>query len=270
MTDGAAIERPVLWSEAGQPTPYAPTARGSSKVDLPSRGTQGTRLGDRFKNLDDAFAEQATLTQSLGASDPQLVVVFEAVDERVDLTRVAVLAGLEILTEVERDYEPDPDFPRKSVNQDLPVTGCLHAVCINDQSKANILGQWRLWQRTGNVGAGYAPLRELFSHLKDVRPWGPRDRVNLLDLSAALSGMLPGDHTVEIELWYRQSSGLRQKAQDEVTTLLVAAGGRVTSSAQVDEIGYHGLKCVVPLDLLQRLASGDFDAVAAVTLLAER
>lgn len=264
MTDGTAIERPVLWGDVGSPTPYSPTTGGGSKVDVPSRGKQGSRLGSKFDDLDDAFAEQATLTQSLGASDPQLVVVFEAVDERVDLTRVAELAGLEILTEVERDYDPDPAFPRKTVNQDLPVNGCLHAVCINEQSKANVLGQWRLWQQVGRVDTGYAPLRDLFSHLKDVRAWGPQDRVNLADLTDALAGMLPGDHTVEIELWYRLSSSLRQKAQDEVTSLIVAAGGQVVSTAEVDEVGYHGMKCTVPLPVLQQLAAGDFDAVAAV------
>lgn len=264
MTDGAAIERPVLWGQVGPAVPFSPTARGGSKVDLPSRGKQGIRLGGRFQDLDDAFAEQANLTQSLGASDPQLVVVFEAVDERVDLTRVAEIAGLEILTEVERDYDPDPDFPRKTVNQDLPVNGCLHAVCINERSKANILGQWRRWQQTGQVDTGYAPLRDLFAHLKDVRPWGPQDRIRVAELASALSGMLPGEHTVEIELWYRLSASLRQKAQDEVATLVVAAGGRVLSVAQVDEVGYHGMKCTVPLELLQRLATGDFDAIAAV------
>lgn len=264
MTDGVAGARPVLWGEVGPVAPFSPTTRGSSKVDLPSRGRQGTRLSGRFQDLDDAFAEQATLTQSLGASDPQLVVVFEAVDERVDLTRVAELAGLEILTEVERDYDPDPDFPRKTVRQDLPVNGCLHAVCINERSKTNILGQWRRWQQTGRVDKGYAPLRDLFEHLRDVRPWGPQDRIRVADLAAALSGMLPGNHTVEIELWYRLSASLRQKAEDEVAALVVASGGRVVSVAKVDEVGYHGMKCTVSLDLLQRLATGDFDAVAAV------
>ncbi len=244
--------------------PFSPTSGGRPKVDLPTRSRQGSRLGSRFQDLDDAFAEQATLTLSLGASDPQLVVVFEAVDERVDLSRVAELAGLEILTEVERDYEPDPDFPRRTVNQDLPVGGCLHAVCINEQSKANILGQWQRWQQTGLVDTGYAPLRDLFAHLKDVRPWGPEDRVRLADLGSVLSGLLPGEHTIEIELWYRLSASLREKAENEVTALLRASGGQVTSVAQVDEVGYHGMKCTVPLGLVQRLAARDFDAVSVV------
>lgn len=145
MANGDSHERPVLWGHVRRPVPYNPINRGGSKVNLPSRSSQGSRLGGRFEDIEDAFSEQITLTQSLGASDPQLVVVFEAVDERADLARVAKLAGLEILAEVEQEYEPDPNFPRKTANQDLPVTGCLNAVCINEQSRGKILAQWRLW-----------------------------------------------------------------------------------------------------------------------------
>lgn len=265
MTDNAAIERPVLWGQVGPPTPFSRPARANPKVDLPSRGRQGNRLGSRFDDLDDAFTEQAALTQSLGASDPQLVVVFEAIDERADLEAVARHAGLEVLTEIERDYPPDSDFPRRSVEQDLPVVGCLHAVCVNEQAKRNVLGQWREWQQSGSVGRGYAALRTLFEHLRDVRAWGPQDRVRTTDVAAALAGMLPDvEHTVEIELWYRRSGAARQKAEREVSTLIAEAGGRVLSSAQVPEVGYHGMRCTVPLRLLQNLAAGDYDAISAI------
>jgi hypothetical protein len=76
--------------------------------------------------------------------------------------------------------------------------------------------------------------------------------------------MLPGDHTSEIELWYRRSEAARRRAAAEVTALIEQGGGQVISSAQVTEVGYHGMKCTVPLALLQRLAAGDYDAVAAV------
>lgn len=264
MTDGVAVERPVLWGQVGPPVLFSRPARANPKVDLPDRGRQGTRLGGRFDGLEAAFDEQAQLTQSLGASEPQLVIVFEAVDERVDLSGVAVRAGLEILVEIDRDFEPDPDFPRRSVNQTLPVGGCLHAVCVNEQAKANILSQWRKWQQSGSVDRGYAPLKHLFAHLKDVRPWGPRDRVWSEQVTEVLAGLLPGNHNVEIELWYRRSDAVRLRAQQEVASLVTAAGGEVLSTAEVPEIGYHGLKCAVPLNLLQQLSAGDFDRVALV------
>lgn len=264
MPDGTALERPVLWGQVGPPVTFTPNTGGGATVDIPTRATQGQRLGARFTALDNAFNEQASLAQSLGASEPQLVVVFEAIDEREDLSDVAVRAGLEILTEVEREYEPDPNFPRRTKNKDLSVGGCLHAVCVSEQAKNSVLGQWRQWQKAGTVDAGYAPLRRLFEHLKDVRPWGPADRVRPADVAAALEGMLPGVHTVEVELWYRQAVSARRRAETEVAALIERGGGRVITVAQVAEVGYHGMKCTVPLDLLQRLASGDYDAVAAV------
>lgn len=264
MSDGTSIDRPVLWGEIGPPTTFVPQGGGSRKVDVPSTGRQGQRLAGRFTDLDNALDEQATLTTSLGASDPQLVIVFEAIDEREDLSGVASRAGLEVLVEVDRDYQPDPDFPRKSVHQDLPVTGCLHAVCVNEKAKANIVAQWRRWQRDGSVDRGYAPLRVLFEHLKDVRPWGPEDRVRIADVATALEGMLPGHHVIEIELWYRESDTARRRAQLEVTGLIRQSGGELLAAAEFSEVGYHGLKCTVPLELLQRLASGDFNAVVAV------
>lgn len=264
MTDGTAIERPVLWGQVGPPVVFSPPTGGGAKVNVPTTAAQGERLGGRFTDLDNAFNEQATLTQSLGASEPQLVIVFEAIDEREDLSGVAARAGLEILIEVDRDFDPDPDFPRKTKNQDLATGGCLHAICVNEQAKANVLSQWRKWQDTDNVDTGYAPLKRLFAHLKDVRPWGPEDRVRTGDVAEALEEMLPGDHLVEIELWFRQSEEARRRAQAEVTSLLERGGGTVISVAQVPEVGYHGIKGTVPLDLLQRLAAGDYDAVAVV------
>lgn len=263
MSEGP-VDRPVLWGRLGDPISFKPTGRGGATVRLPTRAAQGQRLRQRFTELDDAFSEQAALTRSVGASEPQLVVVFEAIDEREDLSAAARRAGLEILTETEREFDPDPNFPRKTVNQDLPVGGSLHAVCVNEQAKANVLRQWRRWQQTGRVDHGYGSLKVLFAHLKDVRPWGPTDRVRLSDVAEALEGMLPGEHPVELELWYRQSEEARRQAEAEVTALVTQGDGRVISVARVAEVGYHGMKCVIPLDLLQRLAGGDYDAVAVV------
>jgi hypothetical protein len=264
VTDAAGNERPVLWGQVGPAASFALTSRATAKVALPARGRQRARLDAKFQGLDSAFAEQVAIAQSLGASDPELVLVFEAIDERIDLLGVAERLGLEILTEVDREFDPDPDFPRKSVQQDLPVTGCLHALCINRTAMISLLGQWSRWRQTGSLQRGYTPLRDLFAHLRDVRPWGPQDRIRMTSLINALDGMLPGDHEIEIELWYRLSEELRQKAEREVAALISASGGQVLASSTVPQVGYHGMKCLVPLELLRRLTNGDFDAITAV------
>jgi Subtilase family len=264
LADGDSVERPVLWGRLGPAISFSTNGRGSSKVKTPSRQRQGERLQSKFNDLETAFEDQVAFVQSLGASDPELVVVFEALDEQLDLTGVAERIGIEILSEVDSESGPDPDFPRTSTDQSLPVPGCLHAVCVSSAAMSSLLRQWSEWQRTGELERGYAPLRDLFAHLKDVRPWGPQDRVRATDWNAYLAELLPGNHEVEIELWYRLSDALRAKAEAEVTALINQAGGTVLSSAQVGEVGYHGMKCLVPLGLLQDLAAGNLDAVSVV------
>ena len=68
-------------------------------------------------------------------------------------------------------------------------------------------------------------------------------------------------HAIEVELWYRRSSQARTDAERDVTTLIRQAGGQVLSSATIDQIGYHGLKCTVPTSVLVDLTNGQFDAV---------
>ena len=41
------------------------------------------------------------LATSLGASDPQLVIVFEGIDKQIDLAQIAKKTDLEVLSEVE-------------------------------------------------------------------------------------------------------------------------------------------------------------------------
>ena len=45
MTDGTAIERPVLWGPVGPPVIFAPNNRGGSKVNLPSPPPHGNPAG---------------------------------------------------------------------------------------------------------------------------------------------------------------------------------------------------------------------------------
>ena len=97
------------------------------------------------------------------------------------------------------------------------------------------------------------------------RPGGPQDRLKVIDWDDYFAGQITDHpHAIEVELWYRRSSQARTDSQRDVTILLRQAGGQVLSSAIIDEIGYHGLKCTVPTSVLVDLANGRFDAVQVV------
>jgi hypothetical protein len=263
---GPPPNRPVLFGSVGQPRSVKVTGGGSAKVAFRNEGNRTRRLGERFEEAMADFGTQIALSQSLHATDPQLVLVFEALDEQTDLGKVADRLGFEILNESEGSMTPTDDFGFISDSpRDPEIKTCLHAVCLTQSAMTRLLGLWNEWTRTGRVERGYGPLKELFSHLKDVRPWGPADRLKAIDWDQYFAERLPDQlHTLEIELWYRKSPVLRQRAQSEVEGLVRAAGGTVLTSATIGAVGYHGIKCTVPEDFVQKLAQREFAQVQVV------
>ena len=262
---GVSRERPVLLGRTGQSRSIRVLGGGSARVVFRDPERQASRLDARFREAMAAFGTQVELSESLQAADPELVLVFEALDEHVNLTQVARKLGFEVLAEVESAIEPTEDYALISSKPRDPLIGtCLHAICLNQQAFNRLLGLWRTWKSKRSLH-GYAVLRDLFSHLKDVRPWGPQDRLKMIDWDNYLAGQITdGPHSIELELWYRGSSQARVAAQRKVEALIIQAGGRILSSVMIDQIGYHGLKCQVPASMLLDLAQGRIEQVRVV------
>jgi hypothetical protein len=208
---------------------------------------------------------QVDLSTSINAADPQLVLVMEAVEDRIDLVVAAQRLGLEVLVEVDSAMDPDDEYSLRSDRPKDPVVHTsLHAVCADQTAFDRLRSAWATWKRTQQV-PGNAPLRDFFTHLRDIRPWGPQDRLRMIGSDEYLDGLLPDQrHPIEIELWFRISAASRQRAQGEVSRLVAAEGGEVVSSAVISEVGYHGMTCVVSTELLRRLATGDIEQVQLI------
>lgn len=264
--DGVSTSRPVILGTISPPRSIKAPGGGGSRVNFLSEGERVSRIDSRFEETVAALGAEIQLAQSIQAADPQLVLVFEVLDEQIDLTTVAQKLGLEILVESEGAIEPTDEYQLISKKPRNPFIGsCLHAVCLNQKALDDLLSLWRTWKQSKSLPYGYSPLRELFSHLKDLRPWGPQDRLKMLDWDEHFADRITDKpHAIEIELWYRRSPLKRLASQREVTALVEQAGGQVHTSAVIEQIGYHGLKCTVPTESLRDLARGDFDSVQVV------
>ena len=203
------------------------------------------------------------MAASIQSANPELVVVFEAIDESVDLTQVAARIGFEILGEIDDAVLPDEDFPRISERvAGRSVKACLHAVCLNQSAMDEILRLWSRWRRSGQIARNYTPLGELFEHLRDVRAWSPQDRLKAVDWDEYFAGLLPEHpHDVEIELWFRESADDRQRAEDAIRSAIEDDGGVVLSTSLIETIGYHALKCRVLPALIRRISLSEFEDV---------
>lgn len=267
MPEGdSSMERPVILGRIASSKAIPSRRGGPGTVKFNNPDERIRRIDARFGDVATAFGEQIQLVESIHAADPQLVLVIEALDEQIDLGGVASQLGIEILVEAEDGIDPTDEFELGSDKPRKPyITSCLHAVCTDQASFDELLKLWRAWKSSAGLPYGYAALRELFTHLKDVRPWGPQDRLASIDWGEYFEGRIEDrPHSVEIELWYRRSQEMRTRSQQEITTLIEQAGGSVTSMAIIDQIGYHGLKCTLPTQVLRELSTGNNSAVRLI------
>ena len=261
------VNRPVLLTLPADRRSFAPRGRGSEGARLPSRARQAQRLTSRFDALITSLQEQrATAQTSLPATDPELVLVFETRGNVSDVFSALRNAGLQLLIEVEDEFEPDEDF-QKNAKTPGDVPGLLHVALASLDAVQQLRQLWATWIRgepLQGLGGMHSGLASLFAHLKDVRPWGPEDRVGSTGLIDAINDWLALGITevpIEAELWFYESAARRAEAEDAARAAIGDVGGRVVQSAVHEGFGYHGVAAIVPTTGLQVVADQGPDTI---------
>jgi hypothetical protein len=124
-----------------------------------------------------------------------------------------------------------------------------------------IVSLWNEWQRTGTIARHFTPWRHLFSQLKNVRPWGPADRVSVSNrdyfqniVDGAPDGYLV---RIEIELVFRRSEEASTVAEAEVVRQIMQNGGAVIDRSRRGEFAYHAILADVPASEIRRITELD-------------
>jgi hypothetical protein len=175
-------------------------------------------------------------------------------------------AGLELLIEVEDEFEPDEDF-QKNTQRPADVPGLLHVALAGLEAVQQLRRLWETWSRNEplvGLGGMTSGMASLFTHLKDVRPWGPEDRVRSTGLVEAINEWLSFGITevpIEAELWFYGSAARRSQAETEVRAAINGVGGRVVTTAVYEGFGYHGVAAIIPTDALRVVVEQGPDAI---------
>ncbi len=251
-------ERPLLIL----PTPTEPAKRskkigGGGRPHLPSRDRQAERLTPRFTVLQETLdARRARLRTESSGVIPEEVIVLETVGS-IDNFIVAVrnIEGLEWLGEVEEeDIPPDDDFfvadRDGAPKAEKMLRGRLFLILSNHQALQQMLSLWNSWRAGQELPWGFGKWSELFSQLRDVRPWGVRDR--LYETGVLDDWKERVEHNAElipceIELWFRADHRRRRVARDRVASIVQSLQGVVQNEAIIEEIGYHALLAQLPI-----------------------
>ena len=262
-------ERPLL----PLPTPSALKApagdRNRTKFRFPSKGTQVKKFGPRFDRLKDVLshggAQLRTDPQSLA---PERVVVFEVADTvRRFAAAVSKIKGFEFMGESDDEFAPNEDFAvldgragkEGQDRSEKRVPERFYLAMPDVAALKQLVRLWEIWRDGGKLGRGYAPFASLFKQLRDLRPWGPKDRIPLETVAYWQEELAlhPNDPIrVEVELWYRKSAYHRRNALKQLQATIEEAGGRVIGkSSEISHIAYHGALVEVPAGQIGSLIS---------------
>ncbi len=231
------------------------------QVHLPPAQRQGARLGPKFGALQAGFNARRVQLQAIAPTDdPEFVVVFETVGA-VDkfLGAVKRTPGLEWLLESDEvDVEPDDDFFDLREHE-KPLTGRLFLLGSNQQALNEVISLWELYRADPQVKLerGLGVWKEIFRHLRDVRFWGMQDRIGQ-DVRQYWEERLSfGNENIrfEIETWCYSSPDKNDRTAAELAQLVTEQGGRVLSSAYIQDIAYHGFLVEMPADGVRQLLS---------------
>lgn len=185
------------------------------------------------------------------------MVVFDVAGSVSDVLRAArQVPGLEFLAELDDGYrEPDDDFYLEEGGEksEKPVPETLYLVMSNATAAGQLVSLFQRWLAEPDAAfdRGLAPLKHLFEQLRDLRRWGPEDRVRETGLlqqwaeDVATVGA-QGTRRVEIELWFRSDPALRASAEAIVDALVSQAGGVVLQTSEIPAIDYHAVLADLP------------------------
>lgn len=248
-----------------QPTQSERQKRGSgpSGVTAPSPRRQVERLAPRFRVLEEAFEKRrARLTGSLSGQTPEQVLVLETIGSVDEFVRaVRRIPGLDWLGELDIDnLEPDDEFYFER-ERTRGLSGRLYLIMSNQEGMSQLRSLWRTFREDPDhprFAYGRTRWRDVFRILRDIREWGPRDRLSETGLLEDWQQRYEEgrDHSfVEVELWCRGTAGQREASEASVRQIITETGGEVVGQALVPEIAYHAILSDLPLGAVGQLVS---------------
>ena len=240
------------------------------KIETPSRARQGQRLDPTFNRLSNALRRDPaglSLRHDTSSIAPERALVLEIAGSVRDFYALTLqLRGLEFLADHEIEFQPDDDFfamdsrKGKKGQRRADKTGRRSHLFGNADVQAlrELLSLWRRWKNGESLGKGNAQWKDLFASLRNMRPWGPEDRItnDTIDLLRKQVEANPADTLrIETEIWFYESSSRRRTEYRRFEEAVSTAGGSIVDHAVIEAIRYEAALIDLPISEIERLAS---------------
>ncbi|WP_245263341.1 S8 family peptidase [Azorhizobium doebereinerae] len=222
-------------------------------------GRQVDQFSAKFNRLAEVLSRDGAgleLRSDPSGLAPERLFVFEvrgAVSKFA--TAVRKVPGLELVDEEELETSDGDKSP------------IAYLMVPDSKALTQLASLWKRWLN-GTLIHGETPWSEVFSLLKNLRQWGPLDRVQPLEASILEDEIFghPLDHMIrlEVELIFRQNGKSRNEKEEEVRKFVQRQGGRIVSATQIEDISYHALLVELPVSAVQLIIERTPDGLAAL------
>jgi hypothetical protein len=234
----------------GRPNPKAKPAKFSLAGQRAAFGQAWTRL-ERVLSRDPNALE---LRRDPAALAPERLLVFElrgTVDSFV--RAINKIPGLEFIDEEE---------VKGDAKDEAPV---VYLLVPDAAALRQLLSLWKDWLKGIRPKHGLTAFRDVFDTLRNLRTWGPGDRILAEDREALREELdRTGLVRIEVELVFRFSDGVAQNAEDTVRAFALAANGKVISRSRIPDIAYHALLVELPADAARHLVDVNIAGIAGL------
>jgi hypothetical protein len=247
-----------LTPQAEQPRQLGRPAYVPAPDSFPRVRQTGT-FGPKFTRLAEVLARGANaleLRADPAGLAPERLLVFE-VRGSINAFANAVrnVAGLELIDEEELEGDDGDKQPY------------AYLLVPDMIALRNLESLWRRWQ-TRQLVRGETPWAAVFDLLRDLRPWGPLDRVSASDASFLESAVDGVDNAalirLEVELVFRERDAVAAEQEANVRASIVGRGGTVISRARIPDIGYHALLVDLPAVVVREIVARRVGGVAGL------
>ena len=176
--------------------------------------------------------------------------------------------GLSVLSEEEWERDADEDFyvidARKGregeIRYDKPVGGLLYLAMPDLQALQQLVSLWDRYQKGLPFDRGLTPWRNAFKQLRNIRAWGPQDRIpqEMIDYLKDKLADQPQISNVrlEVELWSYPNTERQSQAFERFQEAVRISGGEIIHHTSIREIAYEAALIDLPASeinsLLQR------------------
>lgn len=230
----------------------------------PAGRRQRRRLEERYQHLWRALNGDGglmALRSDPASIAPHRAIVFEIAGSVANFYKaVRKIPGLSFVAEDDFEFAPDDDFTmlddERLPDADSSVEGRMYLAMPTETALQDILRLYRLWRRGRKLDHGFTPWRDVFANLKDMRPWGPQDRIPddaiaLWREEIADTGVT--EVRVEAEFFYQNSADDRAAALATLEEAAEELDGAVITSSVIPGIQYHAALVSLPPQGVQQL-----------------